>query len=207
MKTRTLSSTLALLAALTLATSCSDPAAPAGGGPKEELPTTYPPIPRPSTPDETIPDESEIYTAIASITGKQIDFAPVWSAGEFTWNIDIQTQYDQVFGGWTGDAPGEYWNGTRQNSGLTFENGIVDLRNPTAFGTSSGDPHPRRNFDRRGRERVRPRCRLRGRVPRDACAAGGLGALKELTTDSTENTGNTYQEVLIACCIIVILGF
>jgi hypothetical protein len=129
-----------------LLASCDSPTGPGSSGvePEEEFPTAYPPVPRPSSPDETIADESEIYTAISPIAGKKIDFAPVWTAGKFTWNIDIQTQYDRIFGGWTGDPPGDYWNGTRHNSDLTFENGGVDLRDPTSFGTSWGDPHPKR---------------------------------------------------------------
>ncbi|HEU4928936.1 MAG TPA: hypothetical protein VFU38_03835 [Candidatus Krumholzibacteria bacterium] len=147
MKVRALDSTVALLAATVLfATSCSDSTGPDTGGtpPPQEFPNTYPPIPRPATPDETIPDESEIYEAMAPIAGKAIDFAPYWTEGEFTWNVDIQTQYDRYIGGWMGDPPGDYWNGTAHSSSLTFEGGVVDLRNPTPFGTSWGDPHPRR---------------------------------------------------------------
>ena len=146
MKTRTIHSVL-LLTALVLATSCSDDPTgpdPSGNPPPEEFPTTYPPIPRPSSPDETIPDESEIYVAMTAIAGKAIDFAPYWSEGTFTWNVDIQTQYDKVIGGWDGDAPGDYWNGTAHSSDMTFEGGVVDLRNPTPYGESWGDPFPRR---------------------------------------------------------------
>jgi hypothetical protein len=147
MKTRALILTLALLAAALLFASCEDsPTAPQSSGPPpEEFPATYPEIPRPATPDEIIPDESERYTAIVPIAGKNLDFAPVWSAGTFTWNVDIQTQYQYYLdSGWYGDAPGEYWNGTEPNSVMTFEGGVVDLRNPTPFGTSWGEPHPRR---------------------------------------------------------------
>jgi hypothetical protein len=152
MRTRTLCSittlwlTAACLTAALFLSSCDNSSDPMGPGvePEEEFPTTYPPIPRPSTPDETIPDESEIYTAISPIAGKNIDFAPVWTDGVFTWNVDIQTQYDRILGGWMGDPPGDYWNGTTHNSNLTFEGGKVDLRDPTPFGTSWGDPHPRR---------------------------------------------------------------
>ncbi len=146
MKTRALNTLpLALLAAALLFASCSDSTSPvASNEVPEDFPTTYPPVPRPSSPDETIPDQSEVYTAISPIAGKDIDFAPVWSAGRFTWNVDIQTQYDRIFGGWMGDPPGDYWDGTRHNSDLTFEGGGVDLRKPTSFGTSWGDPHPRR---------------------------------------------------------------
>jgi hypothetical protein len=91
-----------------------------------------------------IPDESEVYTEIVPIEGRNVDFAPLWTAGVFTWDTDIQTQYDKYIGGWTGDAPGNYWNGTRHNSGLVFEGGNVDLRSPTAYGTSWGDPDPKR---------------------------------------------------------------
>ena len=139
-------STIFILAALVVATSCSDSDSPTGTGgePIEEFPTTYPPIPRPGTPDETIPDESEIYTAIAPIANKKLDFTPTWTHGRFTWNVDIQTQYDRYIGGWGGDPVGNYWNGTAFSTAMTFEGGVVDLRNPTPHGTSWGEPHPRR---------------------------------------------------------------
>ena len=40
------------------------------------------------------PDQSEIYTLIEPLAGKDVDFAPTWSAGTFTWDVDIQTQYE-----------------------------------------------------------------------------------------------------------------
>jgi hypothetical protein len=149
MKTRTFNLTLALwMTAALVLSSCDDSTGPelsAGGEPPiEEFPTTYPPIPRPTSADETIPDQSEVYTALSPITGKDLDFAPMWKSGVFTWNVDIQTQYDRVFGGWMGDPPGDYWNGTAHNSALVFEGGVVDLRDPTPMGTSWGDPFPRR---------------------------------------------------------------
>jgi hypothetical protein len=148
MKTRTFNLTLALWTTAALAfSSCSDPAGPdpgAGGEPSEEFPTTYPPIPRPTAPDEVIPDQSEVYAAISPIAGKALDFAPLWTDGVFTWNIDVQTQYQNLFGQWGAYAPGDYWNGTAHNSTLVFENGVVDLRSPTPYGTSWGEPHPRR---------------------------------------------------------------
>lgn len=148
MKTRTFNSILALWMAALLFSSCDDSTGPeltSGGEPNEEFPTTYPPIPRPASPDETIPDQSEVYTALSPIAGKDLDFAPMWTDGVFTWNVDIQTQYDRILGGWMGDPPGDYWNGTAHNSALTFEQGgRVDLRNPTPMGTSYRDPFPRR---------------------------------------------------------------
>lgn len=147
MKTRALMLMLALPAAALLFASCEDsPTAPQASGlpPEKEFPTTYPDIPHPSSADEIIPDESERYTAITPIAGKDIDFAPVWSGGVFTWNVDIQTQYQHVLGGWAGDPPGDYWDGTANSSAMTFEGGVVDLRNPTPIGTSWGDPFPRR---------------------------------------------------------------
>jgi hypothetical protein len=148
MQTRTLNSILALsfAAMFLVAIGCED--APSPVAPEneevEESPTSYPEIPRPSSPDETIPDESEVYTLLSGIAGKDLDFAPVWSDGRFTWNVDIQTQYEDWFGNTGGLEPGDYWNGTRRSESMTFEGGIVDLRDPTPFGTSWGDPHPRR---------------------------------------------------------------
>lgn len=136
------------VAAALVLSSCSDPAGPEPveeNEPKEELPNTYPPIPRPSTPDEVIPDQSEVYSTIVAIEGKAVDFAPIWTAGNFTWDTDIQTQYVRYLSNdWIGDAPGDYWNGTAHNSAMLFENGKVDLRNPTALGESWGDPTPKR---------------------------------------------------------------
>lgn len=147
MKTRALILMLALPAAALLFASCEDSptAPPSSGPPAQEFPTTYPDIPHPSSADEIIPDESERYSAITPIAGKNLDFAPVWSAGVFTWNVDIQTQYQYFLDtGWYGDAPGDYWNGTANSSALTFEGGVVDLRHPTPYGTSWGEPFPRR---------------------------------------------------------------
>ena len=148
MKTPALRSLFALgsVAALIFVVSCSDSTTepePEDDDP-EELPETFPPIPRPTSPNEVIPDESEIYVSTLPIEGKAADFAPHWTEGRFTWDVDIQTTYDRVIGGWGGDPPGNYWNGTAPSSDLTFEGGVVDLRNPTPYGSSWGEPHPRR---------------------------------------------------------------
>ena len=147
MKTRTFSSMLTLWMAAALAlSSCSDnnPAAP-GNTVEEEPPNTYPSIPRPSAPDQVIPDESERTAVIAAVLGKHVDFAPVWTAGVFTWDVDIQTQHMGLLSNvWAGDAPGDYWDGTAHNSTLVFENGKVDLRSPTALGESWREPTPKR---------------------------------------------------------------
>ena len=149
MKSRTFNSILALwMAASLVLSSCSSPSGPdpdPGPEPKQQLPNTYPPIPRPSTPNEVIPDESEVYSELVAVEGKKIDFAPMWAAGVFTWDTDIQTQYMKILSNtWYGNAPGDYWNGTAHNSAMVFEGGKVDLRNPTAYGTSWGDPDPKR---------------------------------------------------------------
>ena len=147
MKTRTLNSLVTLSIAAAFIAACDSPTGPDSSSRTEtqqNFPTTYPPVPRPTSVDETIPDQSEIYTALSPIAGKELDFAPQWTDGVFTWDIDVQTQYDRYLGGWTADAPGNYWNGTANSEDLTFENGGVDLRDPTPYGTSYGDPFPRR---------------------------------------------------------------
>jgi hypothetical protein len=132
-------------------TSCSknvmgpEPPATTGGG--EQVPEGFPSIPRPTSLNVDTPDTSEVYTLIVPVEGKHLDFAPVWEAGRFTWDVDIQTQYEHCPLGmcqWDADPPGDYWNGTRHSSELRFENNVVDLRSPTPFGTSWHDPHPRR---------------------------------------------------------------
>ena len=120
-----------LLAGLALS-ACSDSTAPEKAAAGSEVPDGYPTVPKPSGPDDFDgPDQSEIYALIEPLAGKNVDFAPTWSAGTFTWNVDIQTQYQNLTGSWTGDDPGDYWNGTRHTSQMRFEGGTVDLRNPT----------------------------------------------------------------------------
>ena len=97
--------------------------------PGTDLPEGYPPVPKPSNANDfDVPDQSESLSAIAPIEGKDIDFAPTWVEGTFVWDIDIQTQYKSYAGQVQGDAPGDYWNGTKHTSELVFENGNVDLR-------------------------------------------------------------------------------
>lgn len=148
MKTLLYSFLAAWLIAAAVLSSCSSSTAPdqtknpSGSKP----PDTFPAIPRPTTPNEVIPDTSEVYSAIVPIVDGKVDFAPTWSAGVFTWNIDVQTQYQKYLTGssWYGDAPGEYWDGTTNSRQLVFESGVVDLRSPTPYGTSWGDPFPKR---------------------------------------------------------------
>lgn len=140
MKTRTLNPMLvALVGAAILFTSCSQSTAPEPEPePKENptvLPQGYPPVPKPSDPlDLDQPLTSDTLAVVVPIGGKAVDFAPVWSAGNFTWDVDIQTQYEACVPvcEWSADAPGDYWNGTRHTSAMVFEGGVVDLRNPTA---------------------------------------------------------------------------
>jgi hypothetical protein len=140
---------LVLCAAVALVTSsCSkNPTSPKAAdptGPPAQPPDSYPAIPRPSTPNAVTPDTSEVYSANVPVVGKQVDFAPVWSGGVFTWTIDAQTQKGPCLACAAADPPGSYWNGTAPNSALSFENGAVDLRSPTPDGTSQDQPHPRR---------------------------------------------------------------
>jgi hypothetical protein len=151
MKSRTFNLTLALwMTAALVFSSCDDSTGPelgSGGEPIEEFPTTFPNIPRPTSPDEVIADESEVYTAIAPLAGRNLDFAPTWTAGIFSWNVDIQTQYERCIlsCNWIGDAPGLYYEGTAHNSELLFEGGVVDLRSaPPVALPNSPRPHPRR---------------------------------------------------------------
>ena len=125
-----------------LLTSCSKATAPEvdnGTTPTNESPNSYPPVPRPTTPDEVIPDTSEVYTLVMPIADKGVDFAPTWSDGIFTWRVDIQTQYFScgTTCDWSGDKPGIYWRGTAASTEMTFENGTVDLRDPEPFYGSS----------------------------------------------------------------------
>jgi len=138
-----------LVAALTLS-SCSSSTAPdqTTNTNGSKPPDSFPPIPRPSTPNEILPDTSSTYSDIVPIEGKKVDFIPTWTAGVFTWDIDVQTQYQKYLSGnaWYGDAPGSYYDHTAHNSALVFENGVVDLRSPTPYGSSfiPPDPFPKR---------------------------------------------------------------
>lgn len=125
---------LILLAGMLLP-ACSDgPAAPGDPGPEIETTEGYPVVPRPSGPDDFDgPDESERFELIVPIAGKDVDFAPTWTTGTFTWNIDIQTQYETLtVWGWEPDADpaSGYYAGTTPSTALLFEGGAVDLRNP-----------------------------------------------------------------------------
>lgn len=132
---------LPLLASLTLA-ACESSTEPAlsddPGDPADAVdpvPSGYPAVPRPAhANDFDVPDESERLAVVAPIEGKDVDFAPTWTEGTFTWDIDVQTQYEvwTLANGWiwTGDAPGDYVDGTAHSSTLLFENGQVDLRSP-----------------------------------------------------------------------------
>lgn len=147
MKSRTWVSGLVICAAVALAiSSCSkNPAAPKAAdiaGP----PDTFPPIPQPPSPNAIIPDTSSVYSADVPIAGKQVDFAPLWSAGTFTWHIEVQTQRGPCLACTASDPPGGYYDGTEPNSALVFESGAVDLRNPIPSGTPGtwDEPQPRR---------------------------------------------------------------
>jgi hypothetical protein len=134
---------------------CSDSTDPVAEGPGPETTAGYPEVPRPSGPNDFDgPDKSEVNWTVVPLAGKEVDFAPYWTAGTFTWDVDIQTQYES-FGGdgwrWTGDDPGHYWNGTRHTSQMVFEGGVVNLTNPTPFNgtyilepTYRWDPIPKR---------------------------------------------------------------
>lgn len=150
MKVRAILSTLVLCSLAVTLTSCSrnitGPEPPDDSESEQNPPEGFPPIPYPETVHSDIPDSSEIYVTIAPIAGKGVDFAPVWETGRFTWDVDIQTQYERCPLGicrWDGDQPGDYWNGTRHNTALLFEGGTVDLRTPEPFGPPH-DPHPKR---------------------------------------------------------------
>src|SRR5262245_1040248 len=117
MKLRLKSLNLALCMATALAaSSCSkNPMAPdtSSGPVSTQPPDSYPSIPRPTTPDEIIPDTSAVFSVTTPLLGKNLDFAPTWQAGRFTWDVDIQTQYERCPLGacsWHGDPPGDYWN-------------------------------------------------------------------------------------------------
>lgn len=123
-----------LLSALALASCSSNPTAPEQppANPDQTNPTgnRYPTVPQPTSPTEVIPDVSDSYSEVVSIDGKNVDFAPIWSSGQFTWDIDMQTQYDQWFiNGWgyIGDPPADYWDGQAKTAGLIFEGGRVNL--------------------------------------------------------------------------------
>jgi hypothetical protein len=139
MKTRTFLSIIALWTPIALAlSSCSSPTEPEPGTPtppvEKTLPDGYPPVPKPSDPlDLDQPMQSDTLTIVMPIDGKPVDFAPTWSAGNFTWYVDVQTQALQCFQTceWSGYQPGRYWDGTRHSSNLIFEGGAVDLRHPT----------------------------------------------------------------------------
>ena len=140
MKARTLNPLFAaLLGMAILFSSCSQSTAPEPEAPSKEnpsqLPDGYPAIPKPSDPlDLDQPMTSDTLAVIVPIDGKPVDFAPVWSAGTFTWDTDIQTQAYACFTTceWNGETPGDYWNGARHSSAMRFEGNTVDLRNPAA---------------------------------------------------------------------------
>jgi hypothetical protein len=99
----------------------------------EEVPDGYPAVPEPSDPLDLVqPMYSDTIAVVMPIGGKPVDFAPVWSAGNFTWDVDIQTQTEVCIPvcEWSGDQAGDYWNGTRHSTAMLFEGGVVDLRNP-----------------------------------------------------------------------------
>lgn len=154
----TIFNNLALAAALFGALSlsgCSDSTEPEipDSDPGSETPASYPEVPKPSGPDDFDgPDQSDAFTLIEPLAGKDMDFSPTWSAGNFTWDVDIQTQYEEFNGAWywTGDPEGNYWTGTRHTSQMRFEGGVVDLRNPVPLKgeyihepTYTYDPIPR----------------------------------------------------------------
>lgn len=116
---------------------CSDSTVPDTPEPGPELTEGYPVVPRPSGPNDFDgPDKSDVNFIVVPLAGKEVDFAPYWTAGTFTWNVDIQTQYESLSGAtwrWTGDDPADYWNGTRHTSQMVFEGGVVNLRNPEPF--------------------------------------------------------------------------
>lgn len=118
--------------ALLLAAGCSSSGDSMTGPETEGPPAGYPEVPRPAHVDDfDVPDQSEIYDRIEPIEGTSIDFAPIWTAATFTWDIDIQTVYQTLTAtGWEDDADpwAHYWSGTRPSSGLVFEGGVVDLR-------------------------------------------------------------------------------
>ena len=117
------------------------------GGPNdpEAAPNGYPAVPRPSGPNDfDQPDVSEKVILISPIEGKNVDFVPAWSQGTFTWDIWIQTVYEQfTLNGWEdwADPPGHYYSGTASSSDLLFEGGLVDLRSP-----DPKDPGARRGW-------------------------------------------------------------
>ena len=125
----------AAILALTLGGCSNDPTDPGGSDAPTANYEGYPTVPKPTAVDDfDQPDQSEVFSVVTPLAGKHIDFTPLWSAGTFTWDIDIQTQYEAFTSQgwvWTGDPPADYWSGTRHTSQLTFENGAVDLRNPT----------------------------------------------------------------------------
>lgn len=126
---------LALMAALCLsACSSDDPVSPVMPNEEPEGAEGYPEVPKPtSVDDRDKPDQSEINAVIRPIAGTEVDFVPTWTAGTFTWDIDIQTHYEYYNGFfWVDmvDPAGSYYNGTAHNSALRFEGGVVDLRNP-----------------------------------------------------------------------------
>ncbi len=119
--------------------------------PPQSTPPGWPLVPEPThSNDFDVPDVSDTLVVIMSIGGKGVDFAPHWTQGTFTWNIDIQTQYEQldIAGGsgggwqWYGDQPGNYYGGTDHSSELLFENGAVDLRSPTPSNATLVGPTP-----------------------------------------------------------------
>ena len=148
MQVRAILSTLVLCTLAGVLASCAkNPTAPVTPpGNEQNPPAGFPPIPYPPDVQTDTPDSSEIYTAIVPIAGNGVDFAPVWETGRFTWDIDIQTQYERCLPNcrWFGDAPGDYWSGTRNSTALLFEGGTVDLRNPDPMVDPVAGPYPKR---------------------------------------------------------------
>lgn len=115
--------------------------------PTSNPPADYPDIPRPASPQNPdVPTTSDTFTTIFPIAGKNVDFVPVINNGTFTWDVDIQTQYDQhCFLGCppgvtvlhVSDPPGDYYNGTRRFSTMVFEGGIVNLTTLNSFQEAS----------------------------------------------------------------------
>ena len=163
MKRRTIILILALWTAAALFSSCDQPAAPEtepAPSTTSEVPDGYPPVPKPSDPlDLDQPLESERYEIVVPIQGKDVDFAPTWSAGMFTWDTDVQNQLETCLPvcEWYGEDPGDYWNGTRHSSQMIFENGGVNLTHPSP--TYRGDDVIARQllFVQRGQIVPRPR--------------------------------------------------
>jgi hypothetical protein len=58
-------------------------------------PPGWPEVPRPAhASDFDVPPRSESPVTIMPIDSRNVDFAATWTEGTFTWDIDIQTQYE-----------------------------------------------------------------------------------------------------------------